>query len=384
MNHNILYGLIAVIVVVSALNLILVTSKTQEISANLIKVKEDARPADIEITKLKDSSCADCFDVDKVLSDLKSKNFNVLKEEETDPYSEKGKELVQKFGITKLPTLLVSGEIKKPNIENYFKGKWESKDLDGKTYAVYKDVLPPYVDYSTKEIVGKVLLTHIIDSSCDDCSDLSAVISYLKKEAGVVFSQEKTLEYKTPEAQSLISRFGVERVPALIISKNILDYPSAQEIWAGLGAVEKEGFFALHGQSPPYRDIKTDQIKGLVTAIYLVDKSCKTCYDIEGVKNIISKVIGLTVKEEKETDISSDEGKAFIERYKVQKIPTVLLSAEANDYDGFADAFVQVGTKETDGWFVIRNPQIFGNFKDLATGQEVAVNRGGQPQAHSG
>lgn len=383
MNHKILYGLIALVVVFSVVNLVLVTSKTGEISSNIIKAKEDSRPADIEVVKLKDSSCSDCFNIEAVLSDLKSKNFNVVKETDVDPYSEDGRSFIQKFGIQKLPTLIVSGEIKKSSIENVWKSGWELKSDSGKEFAIYQNALPPYVNPSTKEIIGRVDLTYIIDSSCQDCQGLLPVISYLKKEGKVVFSKEKTLEYQTSEAQEIIRRLGIQRVPAIVLTKNIVEYPGVKEVLGQLAVEEKQGFYAMHGTTPPYRDLATGGIKGLVNAIYLVDASCKTCYDIDGLKNIVTNVIGLTVKEEKETDISSGEGGALIAKYKIEKVPTLLLSPEAADYDGFSDAFEQVGTKEQDGWFVIKNPQIFGSYKDLTTNKEVAVNRGGQqPSGH--
>ncbi len=375
MNPKILYGLIAVIVLISALNLVLLTGKTQEISANTIKAKEDARPADIQVIKLKDSACTDCFNIEKVLDDLKSKNVNVIKEESVDPYSDQGKELVSRLGITKLPTLIISGEIKKPSIENIWKSGWETKSASGKDSVVYTNILPPYVNPSTKEVLGRVSLWYIIDSSCKECQGLLSLVSGLKAQ-GVALAQEKTIEYKTSEAQDLIKKLGIQRIPAVVLSKNILEYPSVKEALETSDIQEKEGLLAIEVPSPPYKDVASGQIKGLVKAIYLNDSSCKSCYDVSSLRNIVSNVIGLTVAEEKNIDISSDEGKETLNKYKIEKAPTLLLSGESADYPGFSTAFAQVGSQENDGWFVIRNPQIFGGYKDLTTGQEVAVKAG--------
>ena len=373
MDNKIIYGLIAVVVVLSALNLVFVTGISQSASATAVKAKEDSRPADIEVIKLSDPSCVNCFNIEKVLADLKSKNFKVNKEDSVNPFSDQGKEFVKKFGVAKLPTLIVSGEVKKPSIQNYFKAGWEAKESSGKSYAVYKDVLPPYQNPLDPQIIGKVSLKYLTDSSCQDCADLSPLISGLKS-IGIIFSEEKTLEYKDGEGQELIKKFGVERIPAIIVSKNILEYPAVKEVWSQVNATEKDGFYALHTQSPPYRDTKSDQIKGLVEMVYLNDSSCKNCYDVKSNRQIVGR-LGLALSNVRAVDISSPEGKDIVSKYKIQKAPVLLLSPDAKEYQTFMQIWPDAGSVEPDGWFVMRKPELLGNYRDLTTGNEIVMQK---------
>ena len=373
MNLKMLYSLLAVVAVLSALNLFLVTSGNQSATAAAINAKEDSRPANIEIIKLSDPNCADCFSIDKVLSDLKSKNVKVLSEDSVNQFSENGKGLTSKFGITKLPTLIVSGEVKKSSIENLWKGKWELKSVSGKDYYVYTDLAPPYFDLGKNRVVGRVSLTNIVDSSCKECTNLLQISGFLKQNS-VSISEEKTLEYNTPEAKELINKFGVERIPAIILSNNILEYPSVKQVWAQLNATERGGFFALHAQAPPYKNAKTGELNGLVDVIYLVDSLCKNCYNVTDNREIID--FHSTIGKEKTVDIGSDEGQSLIKKYKIEKVPIVLMSPDAGEYQRLKAGWTaEAGTIESDGWFVMRNPDILGNYKDLVTGSEVVIKK---------
>ncbi len=364
LNNNLIYGVLALIVVLSIVNAYFVSVRSQTVMGAIDKAKEDARPADIEVIKLT-ADCSDCFDIEKVLSDLKSKNVNVKKEESVSFSSDRGKELISQFGITKLPTLIVSGEVKKPSIESIW-SDWEEKE--GK--YVFKNILPPYTNLQN-EVVGKVSATIILDSSCQKCDDFSQILNGLKQ-TGVVFSEEKKLEYATPEAKDLITKLDIQRIPAIVLSKNIIEYAGMEQSLQQVGAKEKDGFFALHAQVPPYRDAKTNELKGLVKVTYLSDASCKSCYDVNINKEILAR-FGLAITLEKNLDINSTEGAGLVKTYKIEKAPIILVSPEADVYDVFKQAWPSVGSVEADGWFVMRNPEILGGYKNLTSGQEIAA-----------
>ena len=381
MNHNLIYALLAVVVILSVVNLATLTAKNQSLSAALIAGKENTRPADLSVIKLADSNCKDCFNIDNVLSDLKSKNVKVISEE-TIGLSDRSKELARNFRITKLPTLIVSGEVKKPGIESLWKNGWELKSVDGKEYAVYTNTLPPFVSTETGEVIGRVSVTHIVDSTCQDCQDLFGLTDFLRKQAGVVFSENNIYEYNSPDGVTSINRFNIQRIPAVVFSRNILEYPSVREVWASLNVTEKNGFFALHAQTPPYRDTKSGELSGFVSVIYLTDNSCKNCYNVSINKQIVSRF--LAAKDEKTVDLNSTEGAELVEKYRIEKLPIILLSPDAKEYAEFSAAWEQVGSVEGDGWFVMRKPEILGSYKDLTTKSEVVIQREAAQPAGSG
>ncbi len=369
MDTKILYGMLAVVVVLSVVNLLLVTSGSQSVASNIIKAKEDARPANVDVVKLFDANCSDCFNIDSVLSELKSKSFKIGKEESVSPFSDRGKELANKFGITRLPTLIVSGEVKKSSIESFWKGKWELRDGS----AVFKEVLPPYIDAKDNQVKGRVLVTNVLDSSCKDCADLSELTNFLKTN-GVVISEEKKFEYNSADGVVAINTFGVEKIPAIIISKNVLEYSAVGEVWKSLNTTEKNGFFTVNAPSPPYRDVKSGELKGFVDVIYLKDSSCKSCYNVSANRDIID--FHSAIGKESDVDVNSTEGQELVKKYKIEKVPIVLMSPAAGEYSRLKAGWTaEAGTIESDGWFVMRNPQILGNYKDLKTNSEVVMKK---------
>jgi hypothetical protein len=163
----------------------------------------------------------------------------------------------------------------------------------------------------------------------------------------------------------------------LIISKDILDYDSIKQIWKQLNTTEKEGFFALHSTIPPYIDASTDKVVGLVTLIMLNDKTCNICYDVLVNKQILAR-FGIATDKEFSYDVNSDEGKDLINKYKITKVPIIVMSPETKVYDSFTQVWDQVGTIENDGWYVMRTPEVLGTIKDLSTDQII------QPQGQGG
>jgi len=132
----------------------------------------------------------------------------------------------------------------------------------------------------------------------------------------------------------------------------------------------KQGFYALHSTIPPYRDLSTNKITGLVNLILLKDSSCLDCYDVNINKQVLKR-FGMAVVDEKEHDVNSAEGKQLVSKYNIDKAPIIILSPEAGDYDTFVSAWKQVGTKEKDSWFVMRKPEVIGSSKNLITGEII-------------
>jgi serine kinase of HPr protein (carbohydrate metabolism regulator) len=197
------------------------------------------------------------------------------------------------------------------------------------------------------------------------------------KQTGVKIVEEKTIEYKSDEGKQLVSKFGVREIPALIISKDILDYDSIKQVWNQLNTTEKEGFYALHSTAPPYIDVSNDKVVGLVTLVMLNDKTCNICYDVLVNKQILAR-FGIATDKEFSYDINSDEGKDLISKYKITKVPIIILSPEAKVYTDFAQVWSQVGTVENDEWYAMRSPELLGTYKDLSTNQIVQPQQPGR------
>ena len=161
------------------INIIFLASITQEYNKKSKEAKEASRPADISLTVI-NVDCKDCKDINEVVDIIKKANVNI--KEETALTQTEASDLIVKYGIQKLPSVIIIGETDKVKITGF-----EQKD----DALVFNAQLPPYFDLKTNNIVGLVELTLITDPSCSECTDLADSIVGLKQ--AMTVSKENTL-----------------------------------------------------------------------------------------------------------------------------------------------------------------------------------------------
>ena len=188
------------------------------------------------------------------------------------------------------------------------------------------------------------------------------------------FVEERTVDYSSAEGKQLITKNNVQAIPAAIISEEIDVYPGMANVFTQqLRAVKREGFYAVAVTRPPYINTTTDKIVGLVDMIYLKDDSCTTCYNVSQHRVIVTQAFAIVLDEEKTVDVSSVEGKQLISKYKIEKVPTMLLSPDVDAYPALKVVWIDprqaVGTIESDGWYIFRSTELMGNWKNLSSGQ---------------
>lgn len=366
--ERVLLTCLAAAVVLSLANIFLIingSSKAQR------AMEEQSIPATIELLTISGSSCPDCFDLSPILEGIKKGNLNISKEETIEFTSSEAQDLITQYGIEKLPTVIVRGQVEKLR----WTQQWKLEPQEKPEYALFVGVEPPYL-IPEGTVKGLVTLTHIVDQTCSHCSDLNSLIEILKQNK-VKLAVEEKIEYTSPQAQELIRKLGIESVPAVVVSKDVLEYPAIAEIWPQLNTVEKQGFYAVHSLLPPYLNLQTNKVEGLVTLKYLQDKSCAACYDVKLHQQILTRN-GITVVDESTIDISTNEGQSLLQRYGITKVPTVLISSDVGIYPNFNEAWNSVGTITDDGWYLMQQVELLGTYKDLTTGQVVAAAVAGQ------
>jgi len=367
-----LYAFVALAIILSVLNLFFIASRSEKVNEAIHLAEKENQPAKLELIKIAASSCPDCFDIDSVIESLKSANVNVTSEKTSDFSSAEAKQFIRQYNIGKLPTVIVLGEVNKSTVTRLWNQNWNVEMKDGtQVSSVYSAVAPPYVDTASGNVKGIVALTHILDDSCPKCANLTQVMGFFRQQ-NVRFSSENAINYDSQEAKEFISRFGVQKVPALVVSKDILEYPAIAQAWPQLNATEKQGFYALHTTVPPYRDIATNEIEGMVKVIYLNDSTCANCYDVQVNRRILERNFGMIIANETTVDMNSDYGKSLVKQYNVTKVPIMLASPDASLYPAFVQAWPQVGDIASDGWFIMRSPEVLGAYKDIGKG--IVVN----------
>jgi len=331
-------------------------------------MEEQLRPAELQIIKLTSSNCESCFDVEDAVEGLKNQNVNIASKETIASDSTQGKELISRYNIQKLPTIIVSGEINKSEqLANYFESKGEI--LEGK--FIYTSLIPPYLEVSSNRIRGKVKIKHLVDSSCEKCTDLSS-ISEVLKEQGVFIDDETSIEYNSDEGQQLISQAGVKKVPAVLVSDEVGYYTEVKDALEQSETTKRGGFYAVYSSLPPYRDLSQNKVIGLVDVVYLSKGDCSTCHNASVNRNILLN-FGVALNDEKTYDINSQKGKQLVEQYSIKKVPMVILSPDAKYYPSLEQAWKSVGTVEDDGWFVMRNSEVLGTYWDIEKNKTIEI-----------
>jgi hypothetical protein len=363
--NKFLYFGVFVLLAILIFNSFFVFSIGPKINAKIKEAKELAKPAKIEIIKIK-SSCIDCFDIEKIISALKDSNLEIINEKSLTKNSQEAIELIKKYNIKKLPTIILKGEIEKASVQNFE----QVEDA-----LVFRGVNAPYEDAITGDIIGKVSTIIITDKNCDVCVDLNILVDDLKQN-GVVVDNQKEFEFSDPEAKELINKMGIKKIPVLTISKDIDAYPNFAQAIQQLEFKENNKDYIIESQQPPYTDAQTGKIKGLVDMIMLEDSRCSECYDVEIHKKIINR-FGVAISKEDKIDINSDKGQQLIRKYNIEGIPTIILKGDLEEYTIFNTVWQKVGTVEDDGAYVFRNLNAIGErgmtYKNITTGDVVST-----------
>lgn len=365
-GDKIIIALFAVLVVVGLVNVIVLTNISMIAGQKAGASRAAAEPAILDVTEIYVQDCSDCYDANNAIDDIKKQNTNVS-QSRVEMSSDKGRSLIDKYRITKLPALVVTGEINKSaGLSRHWTQAGTVRDD-----AVVIEALLPYYSTGKNRVVGLVNVTRILDTSCAQCSSIDVIVNSFGQ-AGVAIKNDVNLEYNSPQGARLISDMGITRVPSIVVSGDILEYTSIAAIWPQLNATEKNGAYALHVLQAPYRDLALNRVVGLVDVIYLNDSSCSNCYNVHIHKQILSGNFGLFLLNETVVDINSTAGKAIVSRYNITLVPAFVMSPDAKYYEGMMQVWPSVGTQESDGWYAFRNVTVLGGiYKNLGTGKTV-------------
>ena len=370
--YSVFIALAVLLGIILLINIFYTFSLSSSLKKNIELNNEKSRPARIELTVIKNSKCADCFDTLPIVSHIKTGKVNITNQKTLEFDSSEGKALIIKYGIAKVPSIIITGEIDKSG----FQGQGFDKKQDALVLSL---VNPPYTDVATGKIEGRVTLYNLKDDSCDKCSDLDPLISQIKS-SGVSFSAQKNVSSGSDEGKALIAKYKLDFVPALILSKDAAAYDIIQKVWPQIGSKETDGSYVLRTAYPPFINLTTGKLRGPVSIIYLTDKSCSDCYNVNLHKQILTGP-GFAMKLDKEEtiDVSDGRGNELLAKYNITQVPTVILSDEAQVYPS-SFSLKQFFSVEKDGSYIFRKLGVLGPYKDLIINQVVRPQQQSQGQ----
>jgi len=329
-------------------------------------VPADSSPM-VNVVKIIDSNCKDCFNLTEVVSAIKAGGAKVGKEEAVEFTSGTGKDLIAKYGITKIPSMVVTGAINSSGVKQVFSTLGEEKQ----GALVLTKPNPVYIDVQSGEAKGRISLTYLKDSACKDCGDYTASIAQLKQ-VGVVISSEKSVEYSSPEGKALLQKYNITNVPTLLLSKDAAEYGDLETVWQQIGSIEADGTHVIRTPNPPYVEVATGVVKGIVSLVILADSECAECYDTSLHRQSLES-LGIKIGNETAIEFNSTEGQALVKKYAITAVPTMLISPEASEYMMLTQLWPQVGSFEPDGWLVFRNMDAMASaiYRNATSGQVV-------------
>ncbi len=203
----------------------------------------------------------------------------------------------------------------------------------------------------------KIQITTLSASTCTDCFDLSEAIA-LAKGAGANVTEEKKIEFNSPEGKSLVAKYAVAKIPTIIITGETANASGL----SSLGAKADDGAIVFDKQTPIYLDAQTGEARGRVEATLIGDSSCADCVNYAEVINQLTQA-GIKISKTANVEYSDDEGRQIIAKYNITQVPTLLLSKDAKEYGVITQAWSNIGDIATDGTFVLR--QNSAPYRDL-------------------
>lgn len=219
---------------------------------------EAAEPAELEVIKVVDPNCENCFKMSYLLNILREENVVFNKIEEVDVNSERGQELKTQYGIKKVPILIITGEVNK---DEHFVNIWKGYGQHSEDIMV-SNVFPPYKKLEDGEIIGLVEQTTIYDSTCEDCYSTNVHKQFLEAD-GIFPTTTTKLDVSEPEAQELIERYSITKIPTIILSSEAKYYKKFTEGWQADGqSIAFDGYYVF--ETPErlgtYKDLDKNEI----------------------------------------------------------------------------------------------------------------------------
>jgi len=211
----------------------------------------------------------------------------------------------------------------------------------------------PQENNTANASLPSIELIEIADTKCADCFNVKELTDVIKT-LELTIKSEKSIAFDSTEGKALVAKYKIEKVPTLIITGEI---EKSQKLMEGLSQVGRfsdgNRTFVLEKMIPVYYDLNEQKYKGRVSTILVEEKTCEKCQDYNKVIDSL-KTSGVKFSTNEVINASSKEGIALIAKYKIEKIPTLIFSQDAEEYDFLMTALKEVATKEADQNYVLR------------------------------
>lgn len=251
--------LVAIILLATLGGMFMSFRSNLSLDKKIAEAKEAARPADIDIVVLQESSCQDCFNLSPLIDIIKKENVKVNSEKTVEITSSEGVELISKYSITKAPTLVISGEIEK---DARLKAMWpQLGEIKDDTF-ILRQVGAPYVLISSGDVKGRIKWAMLTDTSCSECYDVTIHEQILRR-FGMPTQNQQVISSQLSDGKELIAKYKIKLLPTIILTGDVEAYPSLIKIWPQVGTIEEDGAYVFREgvkQMGIYKDLTVNEV----------------------------------------------------------------------------------------------------------------------------
>ncbi|HQT44341.1 MAG TPA: hypothetical protein PLO51_00020 [Candidatus Micrarchaeota archaeon] len=318
----------------------------------------------VTIYMLNVSNCTQCVSFDSQVQQIKSAAGGVVfTEKDLVATSAEAKQIAAQYGVTNAPAVIMTGDVGKIAAPS----GWARAN----GALISPAPSPPYLSLASGNITGLVSAVIVSTSSCAQCStDVSQFIDQLKQ-GGVAFSGVRTIDSESPEGKTYVQEYGAGTTPFLVLSGGFSAYfnntNATANQWSnpGLGRWQVGSDYVMGTINPPYFNLSTGQVVGLLSMTVINDKKCANCTDMSKYKDILVQG-GLAIGDYKALDITDPGAAALAKEYNISKLPAFVISGDFGPYSpDTIDSLMMVGNM-VNGSFVLTNYDIFPNAKYVA------------------
>lgn len=250
----------AIITIAGVINLYFFLKKHDRLSSLLSR----ALPAKINIIKITDKTCADCFDLEKIINQIHRTNVKIRSEKTLDRQDVEAQKIILQYNISRLPVFLATGDLDKDNGLISFWKIFGARRDNGKTFLLTK-VFPLYVEATGGQIRGRFTLTYLTDVSCDECYDVTRhEVALSNLGLPVRAENSEALDVETAEGKELIKKYKIKYVPTVILQGDLVVYDALTQVWKNVGTIEDDGVYVFREAGEKimgaYKNLKTGEV----------------------------------------------------------------------------------------------------------------------------
>lgn len=231
---------------------------------NPITSQPAPEPAQISVTLITYSQEKKLASLSQLLQQLgQLPDVKIISEKTLEKDSQEAVQLIQKYQIDRIPTVVLQGGTKKAATLSQNWPKIGSIETDGT--MVLRGIAPIYLETGTGKLRGEINAAFISVPDRNGVFDANEVFTQILQNAfGIRPIEQETVSYNSPEGKALVPKYGLEKLPTFILSGDLNAYNGFPESWKEIGTVEPDNSFvfrqleAIRGLS--YFDLNKNEV----------------------------------------------------------------------------------------------------------------------------